>query len=135
MADKHAITELLNKGGYAYDTADVDFLVDMFTADGRFELSIAGVGPVGPFEGRDAIRALYAGSLESQTDQRRHCVTNLFFEDETDDSITAISYLVLISIQDGELNVISSGVYRDEIVRDGDAWRITLRNLALDRPY
>ena len=62
-------------------------------------------------------------------------MTNLFFEDETDDSITAISYLVLISIQDGELNVISSGVYRDEIVRDGDAWRITLRNLALDRPY
>ena len=49
--------------------------------------------------------------------------------------MTAVSYLVLISIKDGELNVISSGVYRDSVVRDGDAWRITLRNLHLDLPY
>jgi ketosteroid isomerase-like protein len=135
MADKQAITELLNKGGYAYDTGDVDFLTDMFTEDGRFELSITGVGPVGPFEGREAVRKLFADSLESQSDQRRHVVTNIFFEDETDDSITAYSYLVLITVKDGALDVISSGVYRDTVVRDGDAWRIKLRNLALDLPY
>jgi hypothetical protein len=135
MADKQAISEMLGKGGWAYDTPDVDYLADMFTEDGRFELSIDGVGEVGPFEGRAPIRKLYEDSLASQTDQRRHVVTNIFFEDETDDSVTAVSYLVLISIENGALKVISTGVYRDQIVRDGDAWRIKVRNLALDLPY
>lgn len=135
MADRQAISEMLGKGGWAYDTPDVDYLADMFIEDGRFELSIDGVGPVGPFEGRAAIRKLYEDSLASQTDQRRHVVTNIFFEDETDDSVTAVSYLVLLSIQDGALKVISSGVYRDAVVRDGDSWRIKVRNLALDLPY
>lgn len=135
MADKQAITEMLGKGGWAYDTPDVDYLADMFTEDGRFALTIDGVGPVGPFEGRAAIRKLYEDSLASQTDQRRHVVTNIFFEDDTDDSVTAVSYLVLISIKHGALNVISSGVYRDSFVRDGDQWRIAERDLHLDLPY
>jgi hypothetical protein len=135
MADKQAITEMLGKGGWAYDTPDVDYLADMFVEDGRFELTITGVGPVGPFEGRGPIRKLYEDSLASQTDQRRHVVTNIFFEDETDTSVTAVSYLVLISIQDGVLKVISTGVYRDNFVLDGDAWRIAVRNLQLDLPY
>lgn len=135
MADKQTITEMLGKGGWAYDTPDVDYLADMFTEDGRFALTIDGVGPVGPFEGRAAIRKLYEDSLASQSDQRRHVVTNIFFEDDTDDSVTAVSYLVLISIKDGALNVISSGVYRDSFVRDGDQWRIAERDLHLDLPY
>lgn len=135
MADKLAISGMLGKGGWAYDAPDVDYLADMFTEDGRFELSITGVGDVGPFEGRAAIRKLYEDSLAAQTDQRRHVVTNIFFEDETDTSVTAVSYLVLISIKEGKLEVISSGVYRDSVVLDGDAWRITLRNLQLDLPY
>jgi SnoaL-like domain len=135
MADKQAITEMLGKGGWAYDTPDVDFLADMFTEDGTFDLSIDGVGHAASFSGRAEIRKLYEDSLASQTDQRRHVVTNIFFEDETDDSVTAMSYLVLITIKDGALNVISSGVYKDSFVRDGDHWRIAARDLHLDLPY
>ena len=135
MADKQAITELLGKGGWAYDTPDIDFLADMFTTDGTFDLSIDGMGQVGSFAGRAEIRKLYEDSLASQEDQRRHVVTNIFFEDETDDSVTAISYLVLIAVKDGALNVISSGVYKDRVVLDDGTWRIVHRDLHLDLPY
>lgn len=135
MADKQAVSELLGKGGWAYDTPDIDYLADMFTETGTFDLTIAGMGQVGSFAGRAEIRKLYEDSLASQEDQRRHVVTNIFYEDETDTSVTAVSYLVLITIKDGALNVISSGVYRDQVTLDGDSWRITHRDLHLDLPY
>jgi SnoaL-like domain len=135
MADKQAISEMLGKGGWAYDTPDVDYLADMFTEDGKFDLTIDGMGQVGSFSGRAEIRKLYEDSLASQTDQRRHVVTNIFFEDETDSSVTAMSYLVLIAVKDGALNVLSSGVYKDSVVLDGDVWRIAHRDLHLDLPY
>ena len=65
-ADKQAITELLGKGGRAYDTPDVDFLADMFTTDETFDLSIDGMGQVGSFAGRAEIRKPYEDSLATQ---------------------------------------------------------------------
>ena len=99
MADKQAVTELLNRAGVAYDTADTDFLREMFVDDGaQFHMTIAG-GDIIPFEGKETIGKLFSDSLEEQTDQRRHVITNIYFTDETDDSITAISYLVLIAVE------------------------------------
>lgn len=135
MADKQAVTELLNRAGVAYDTADTDFLRDMFVDDGaQFHLTIAG-GDLIPFEGKENIGKLFSDSLEEQTDQRRHVITNIYFTDETDDSITAISYLVLITVEDGELKVISSGIYTDDCVLVDGEWKLKKRRLDLDLPY
>ena len=55
MADKQAVTELLNRAGVAYDTGDSDFLIDMFAPDGpAFEMTIAGGEPI-VFQGSEAI--------------------------------------------------------------------------------
>ena len=135
MADKQAVTELLNRAGVAYDTADTDFLREMFIDDGaQFHLTIAG-GDIIPFEGKDTIGKLFADSLEEQTDQRRHVITNIYFTNEADDSVTAISYLVLIAVENGELNVLSSGMYTDDCVRQGGDWKLQKRRLDLDLPY
>lgn len=134
MADKQAITELLNHGAVAYDAGDVDFLTDMFVEDGVFTIRIQDNDP-STFEGRDAIRSLYAGSLESQDDQRRHVIANLYFESETDDSARAVSYLVLLTVKGGSLTVLSTGVYTDDVVSDGGSWRLKKRLLELDLPY
>jgi len=134
MSDKQQITELLNKGGWAYDTGDVDFLADMFTEDGKFDLQIQ-KNDVIKFDGRTNIRALYEKSLKTQTDQRRHIVTNLFFADEKDTSITATSYLLLTAVADNKLSVLSTGVYTDKLVKQGNTWRIKHRFLYLDLPY
>lgn len=135
MADKQAVTELLNEAGVAYDTADTDFLTNMFVDDGaQFHMTIAG-GDIIPFEGKETIGKLFTDSLTEQTDQRRHCITNIYFKNETDDSITAISYLVLIAVENGVLNVLSSGVYTDDCVLQGSEWKLKKRRLDLDLPY
>ena len=135
MADKQAVTELLNQAGVAYDTADTDFLREMFVNDGAlFHMTIAG-GDIIPFEGKATIGKLFADSLEEQTDQRRHVITNIYFTNETDNSVTAISYLVLITVENGALSVISSGVYTDDCVLQGGEWKLQKRRLDLDLPY
>lgn len=134
MADKQAITELLNRAGVAYDTPDLDFLLNMFVDDGVFELVITGNDPM-IFEGKETINGLFEGSLEDQDDQRRHVVTNIFFQNETETSATTVSYLTLITVKDGALSVISSGVYTDDVVLVDGEWKLKKRHLLLDLPY
>ena len=135
MADKQAVTELLNRAGVAYDVADTDFLTNMFADDGaEFHMTIAG-GDIIPFEGKENIGKLFSDSLQEQTDQRRHVITNIYFDNETDDSITAISYLVLITVENGVLQVLSSGMYTDDCVLQGGEWKLKRRRLDLDLPY
>lgn len=135
MADKQAVTELLNRAGVAYDTGDSDFLIDMFAPDGPvFEMTISGDEPI-VFEGSEAIAGLFTGAMEEQADQRRHVVTNLYFENETQTSVTAISYLVLISVENGKLTVLSTGIYTDDCVLVDGRWKVLKRSLALDLPY
>ena len=135
MADKQAVSEILGKIGWAYDQGKLDYIEGVFTDDALFTLSIDGQGQVGNFEGKDTIMGLYRDAKAAATDQRRHVVSNIFFEDETDTSVTAVSYLTLISIQDGELNTISAGVYTDKVELVDGSWLIRHRDLALDLPY
>jgi hypothetical protein len=126
---------MLGKAGWAYDQGDLGYLEAIFADDALFTLSIDGQGQVGNFEGKDTIMGLFKDASESQEDQRRHVISNIFFEDETDSSVTAVSYLTLISISDGALNVISAGVYTDKVESIDGEWLIRHRDLALDLPY
>ncbi len=134
MADTLAITGLLNRAGTAYDSGDLEFIMDLFLEDSVFEIVIAGNDPMA-FDGKEAIRGLFEGAHGSQTDQRRHCITNIYFTDETDTSVTAVSTLILISVENGALTVLSSGVYTDSVVLVDGAWKLQRRHLQLDRPY
>ena len=49
-------------------------------------------------------------------------------------SVTAVSYLVLITVENGELKVVSSGMYTDGCVNVGGEWKIRKRRLYLDLP-
>lgn len=134
MADLTAITGILNHAGTAYDTGDLKYILDLFLEDSVFELVITGNEPM-VFDGKENIRALFEGAHETQTDQRRHCITNIYFEDETDTSVIAKSNLILISVEHGKLNVLSSGVYTDSFVLTDGRWRLQRRHLLLDLPY
>lgn len=135
MADKQAVTELLNRAGVAYDTADTQFLTEMFVDDGAvFHMTIAG-GDIIAFEGKETIGKLFTDSLTEQTDQRRHVITNIYFKDEAENSVTAISYLVLVAVENGALAVLSSGMYTDDCVNQNGEWKLQKRRLDLDLPY
>src|SRR5262245_30435063 len=59
------ITELAERYGEAWNTHDVDAIVALHTEDSVFHLHVPGGAPV---EGRDAIRATFAGFIEQLPD-------------------------------------------------------------------
>lgn len=135
MADRNKINDTLGRYAYGYDENEIDAIEAAFTKNAVMTMKIADGDLIGPFEGREAILKLMTDSLEQQTDQRRHVCSNVWVADETDDSATVTSYLTLIAVADGELDVLSSGYYRDKFVKEGDNWVIADRFLQLDRPY
>lgn len=133
--DKLAILELLARSAYAYDERKLDLLEGCFTEDAAFSIKIAGVDElVGPFEGREQIMGLYRGSLEKQTDVRRHVVSNAFFESDGDEPVV-LSYLSLFATENGEAKLLCTGVYRDRLRRGAGGWEIHRRHLDLDSPF
>ena len=135
MADKQAISEILNRAGVAYDIGDSDYLGAMFTDDATFSMIIAGGDPI-VFDGGPAIRKLFADSRHDQEgEQRRHVVTNIHFTADAADSATAVSYLILLVVAGGGMTVMSSGQYTDDFVLEGGQWLIKKRHLDLDLPY
>ena len=110
-------------------------LESCFATDAVLELKIAGVEDEPRFEGRDAIMGLMTGSMEEQTDQRRHVTTNVLLSEHTSDSARVTSNLTLIGTENGVIRLISSGLYRDRVRRDADGWVIAERRIELDLPY
>lgn len=136
MTARAEIADVLGRASWGYDENDVDLIAAQFTKTASMTLQIGREGDtIGPFEGREQIRKLHADSLAAQTDQRRHNVSNLTIWSESADAATVTSNLTLLSIENGAIQVLSSGWYRDELVRDGGGWHIARRHVYLDLPY
>lgn len=133
MADRNDVENLLNSYSLAYDSNDMALMTDCFTADAVFSMKIADNEPMS-FETRDVIMKLMTDSLSSQTDQRRHGNSNLIVRTE-DDTVHTTSYLNLTAVENGEITLLSSGVYSNEIVEDEGKLRVRKMHLDLDRPY
>lgn len=134
VEQKLAIHELLSRAAYAYDVRDMKMLERCFAKDARFSMRIAGGDLIGPFEGRDAIMELMTGSLNEQTDVRRHVISNIFFDDSSPET-TVVSNLTLMATEKGEIQVLTTGVYRDTVVEEGGIWCISQRHIDLDKAY
>lgn len=134
-AAKSTVLELLARSAYSLDERHVDALKDTFTEDASFVIDIVGVDGEMSFEGRDAIMGLMTDSMAEQTDQRRHVVTNSFFEEEGDDRATVVSNITITSVEDGAIRLVTTGLYRDTVKLEGGQWRIAARRIELDMPY
>ncbi len=134
VEQKLAIHELLGRGALAYDERDLPTLESGFTEDARLSMRIAGGDLIGPFEGREAIMKLFTDSMAEQTDVRRHVVSNIFF-DESGEHPVAISNLTLFATENGEISLLTAGIYRDTLVRENGTWRICNRHIELDKSY
>jgi len=133
--DKLAIHELLARAAYALDERDMEMLAGTFAADARFTLRIAGGDLIGPFEGRDGIMQLMRGATAEQTDKRRHVISNVFFEAATEQRAVVVSNLTLMATEHGAIQLLSAGVYRDEVSRGEHGWELLRRHLDLDKTY
>ena len=133
MVDRNDVENLLNSYSLAYDSNDMVLMADCFTADAVFSMKIADNEPMS-FETRDVIMKLMTDSLATQTDQRRHSNSNLILRTDGD-VVRTSSYLNLTAVENGEITLLSSGVYRNEIVQDEGKLRVRKMHLDLDRPY
>jgi ketosteroid isomerase-like protein len=132
--DRFAIAELLNRMAYYYDEDQLDDLAACYASDAVMSMQIAGGDMVGPFEGRDNIMELYRGAKSTQTDVRRHDITNLMF-DASGDTLAVTSYLTLFATEHGETKLLTTGVYRDRVAQVAGDWKITRRHIDLDSAY
>ena len=132
--DHFAISELLNRMAYYYDENHLDDLAACFAPDAIMSMQIAGGDMVGPFEGRDSIMVLYRGAKSSQTDVRRHDITNIMI-DASGDALAVTSYLTLFATENAETQLLTTGVYRDQVGQMEGEWKIIRRHIDLDSAY
>ncbi len=135
LEDKLAIHELLSRSAYGLDERDVDMLAATFAEQANFSMRIARGDLVGPFETRAGIMQLMTDSMAEQTDQRRHVVSNIYFDGESEGNPVVVSNLTLMATENGEIQIISAGVYRDTVTKAAGHWEILDRYLELDKPY
>ena len=133
--DKQAISELLSRAAFAYDEKDIEMLSASFSVDAQFTMRIADGDLVGPFEGREGIMKLMTDSMDQQTDKRRHVISNIFFESSQDNNVSVVSNLTLFATENGEIQLLSAGVYHDSVVKINDNWEVYRRHLDLDKSY
>jgi hypothetical protein len=133
MADRNAIEQLFADYGWPMDSREWPVLSGVFTEDAEFTIAIANGDTIGPIVGRDAIVEFCSSTVNAQTDQRRHVITNVRIGPETDDEATVTAILSLIVVAEGGLEVKSSGLYRTNVVRGDDGrWRFKSMHLGLD---
>jgi 3-phenylpropionate/cinnamic acid dioxygenase small subunit len=134
LEQKLNIHELLGRAALAYDERDMTTLEAGFAASANMSMRIAGGDLIGPFEGRDAIMKLFTDSMATQTDVRRHVVSKIFF-DESGANPVAISNLTLVATENGEIQLLTAGIYRDTMVQENGNWCIANRHIELDKSY
>ena len=134
VEDHLAISELLTRMAYYYDEGHLDALAACFADDAIMSMQIAGGDLVGPFEGRDSIMELYRGAKSTQTDVRRHDITNIMF-DPSGDTLAVTSYLTLFATENAETKLLTTGVYRDQVAQLSGDWKIVRRHIDLDSAY
>ncbi len=133
--DRHAIQQLLSSYGFHHDARDFDSLAECFAEDATYTMVVAGAQPIGPKFGRDAIVDQIRLLKSRQTDQRRHVITNFLFDQETASRARVRTYVTVIAVADGVLEVVSSGIYTDIVARTEWGWRIADKRLHLDKGF
>lgn len=135
LGERLAIHEFLARAAYAYDVRDLDLLESGFAPDATLSMRIAGGDLIGPFEGREAIMGLMKGSMEEQTDVRKHVISNVFIDDDGSEVI-ATSFLTLIATENGATRLLSAAIYRDTLVKnESGGWQLSRRHIELDNAY
>ncbi|SLN28219.1 hypothetical protein AQS8620_00883 [Aquimixticola soesokkakensis] len=132
LAARAAIGELYARYGIAHDEIDLAAMGDVFTEGGVLEVSIG--GPV--FErhtGRAAIVNNFARVTATQSDQRRHAISNVEVTMAGPAQATSRAY-GLVSAANGEtLNLVVSCAYTADLIREADGlWRFARLWIGMD---
>lgn len=135
VGDRLAICERIARYCWSYDERRLDHLADCFTEDAIWEGNVLGRIPLGPFVGREKIRAWLSEFWGHQKDQRRHMILNTIVEQQEAERAVTLSYLLLMSSTGDAMSMESMGFYKTAYVKQGDRWRISRLTAGFDKPF
>jgi 3-phenylpropionate/cinnamic acid dioxygenase small subunit len=130
MSARRDIEATLYRFARGFDEDDFDLLADCMTADA--ELSSF----EGPTSGRDAVLQMLRGRRDAagaDGSQPRHLLANVEIVIESNSTASSRAAYVLFSAGPGGIGVVSTGTYGDRLVRDDGAWRVSHRQVNVDR--
>jgi uncharacterized protein (TIGR02246 family) len=125
-ADRAYIQELPARFGRAWDQGDQDAVAELFTPDGEF-VTLGGV-----FHGTAALRAMTRAYVRQMpfAGRTQHWVTNVVVEELADDKCSITSYCgAFREIETDSLAMTMMSEYADIVIRVGDRWRFTRREI------
>lgn len=135
MAVRSAIEHVLSLWALGYDDRVSEWMEQCFTEDATMTLHIGDAATMGSYVGRAAVLKQFTDHHDVQTDQRRHVVTNVVFEEVGETTARTASCLTLFVVEGEASRTQATGVYRDRFVFDSDRWAIRERVLRLDAHY
>jgi 3-phenylpropionate/cinnamic acid dioxygenase small subunit len=122
--DLLAIQQLYARYNHAIDSGDGAGWAACFTADGTF------ASATGTFAGTEQLTS-FAAAFPSRL-KARHWTNNLVV-DADGDGAKGTCYLMLLRLNEGApASILTTGIYRDQIVRDAGGWKFASRNVAGD---
>ena len=126
LEDKLAIHELIARYNFALNFGDIEGWVGCFTEDGIFEC------PFAIFKGHPALRQyITERTAERQKYPLRHLPTNIIVE-VRGDRASAQFYLLTLQVRPEGMQLLTTGVYHDQIKKIDGTWRFSHRKVQLD---
>jgi 3-phenylpropionate/cinnamic acid dioxygenase small subunit len=130
MSSSAEITQTLNRLAWGTDLRRIDYIERCYTPDAVFTVS-GGKGRV--VEGRDAILAGIQNTwAKTPPTIGHHLITNILVESESANEAEVVSYKTVVRVVDDRPVVVSSGWYRDRLVKGDGEWKIAARTLTND---
>jgi hypothetical protein len=126
IADKLAITELVNRYCHVADYGPWQTMRDFFTEDCAFEAPARGFN----FQGIDALMAFFE-SRSGVPSVGRHVISNLII-DGGGNAARATSYIQVLSPEGSPRSIKMFGRYQDEFRRTPGGWRFRRRFIEME---
>ena len=135
LADRILIAERMHRYGWAFDERQEEALSECFTESATWQASIMGTSTIGPFNGKSEIINFMKGFWPNQLDQRRHNITNVIVESQSEKAASVMAYLVLMSASAQGLKPVTTGFYKVEMVKSDGTWKIQTLLVGFDLSY
>ncbi|NTF97926.1 nuclear transport factor 2 family protein [Agrobacterium rhizogenes] len=127
-----AVADVFARYGIAHDEADMTAMEDLFVADATLEVSLSGP-PFQRIDGRPRILDNFSAVLQTQSDQRRHCITNLVVTSDGPDAADTQAYGLVSAAAGRELQLAAACAYYARLVREDDGlWRFARLWIGMD---
>jgi hypothetical protein len=126
--------ESMNRFLLGVDEQDAELIRSVLAEDAQTCMVLDGE-KLGPPPGREGIVGYLEAFWKTQTDQRRHVLSNAIVESESSGAAVVSFYLTLYATKDRALRPLATGRYRVQFVsRDGHE-SIRSIELLLDGPF